>query len=113
MIHLYSTFTQILFDFTVHYPTADPDGLMKKWQNIGSNIKKVLSEYYNTKNVNAGWSDNIEQVLALLKALPAKAGRNTRGQVLPFIKAVDKLIVHSEVKIISVSVSLLHIASYK
>lgn len=112
MIYLYSTFTQILYDFTVHYPTADPDGLMKKWQNIGLHIKKVLSEQYKNKNVNAGWSDDIEQVLALLKALPAKAGRNTRGQIVPFIQAVDKLIVHSEVKIILVSVWFIQITNF-
>lgn len=82
---------------------------MKNWQHIGSNIKNVLWEQYKKKNVDAGYPENIEQVLALLRAVPAKAGRNTRGQVLPFIQAIDKLIVYSEVKIILVSVLFLHI----
>lgn len=93
-------FIQILYDFTVHFPNADADGLMNKWQNIGSNINNVLTEEYNTK-IYTEWSAGVEQVLALLKILPAKAGRNTKSSVLPFVKAIDKLIVHYEVRFIN------------
>lgn len=111
MIHILQL--QILFNFTVQYPTADSGGFMKKWPNTGSNIKKVLSERFKSKHANAGWPEQIEEVLALLSALPAKAGRNTKGQVLPFIQAVNKLLVHSDVKVILVSVSfhMLHHAN--
>lgn len=81
----------------MHFPNADSDGLTNKWPDFGSIIKSVLTESYQT-NVHTGWSDDVEQVLALLKILPAKTGRNTKSLVVPFMQAVDKLIVHSEVK---------------
>lgn len=87
----------MLYDFTVHFPNANSDGLMNNWHDFGSNMKGVLSDSYNT-NVNTGWPDDVEQILALLKILPAKAGRNTKSLVVPFIQAIDKLIIHSEVK---------------
>lgn len=85
----------------MHFPEVDSNALIAKWPNFGSNVKEILKEHYST-TVNTGWSENIEQMLALLKILPAKAGRNA-GPVVPFVQAIDKLIVHSEVRVINFS----------
>lgn len=60
-------------------------------------MKEVLKDSYMT-SVKTGWTDDIEQVLAILKVLPAKAGKHTKS-VVPFTQAIDKFIVHCEVSI--------------
>lgn len=99
IFHLFYSSKQILYDFKVHFPQVDSDALMKNWPDFGSRIKEILSEHYRT-TVSTGWPDNIEQALAIIKILPTKAGKHANS-VVPFVQAIDKLIVHSEVKSIN------------
>lgn len=48
--------------------------------------------------IKTTWMSEIEDILVLLKMLPAK-GRSKEGKILPFIKAVEKLIVFRKVRI--------------
>lgn len=84
--------SKVDFDFTVHYPDANAGDLLQKWEKLATAIKAVLA----TENVTVatGWSEEIEQFLALMKLLPAKSGK---APVLSFIRVVDRLIIHSEV----------------
>lgn len=86
-----------MFDFKVHFPNADSDGFLKNWPAYGSRMEDVLKSYYGT-NVYTEWPCEIEQVLSLLKVLPAKAGPKSKSPVLPFNQVIDKLIFHSEVQ---------------
>lgn len=69
---------------------------MTKWPNYALSMKAILENGYD-KDVCTGWSEQIEQMLALLKLLPAKTTKNPKSPVLPFSKAIEKLITHSEV----------------
>lgn len=88
-----------MFDFTARFPMAKCDGFLTQWPIYQSIIMDILKENYN-QSVNTMWSNEIEGVLALVKLLPAKAGKKAAGQILPFTKAIDKLIVHSVVNFI-------------
>lgn len=89
-------FKQISYDFAVQFSEADANGFMIEWPNkYGPDIKNMLNDCYGTK-ISTGWASDIEEILALLKILPAKAGK--KSPVVPFIKVIDKLIFHSEVR---------------
>lgn len=88
--------SKVKFDFTVHYPDADAEGLMQEWKKYAAAIKTVL--VMDNVSVSTGWDEEIEQFLALIKLLPAKRGT---APALSFIRAIDRLIIHFEVSIFS------------
>lgn len=87
---------QILHDFTVRFPEANAGGFIEDWPFYAQNIKKVFYESYYQK-IDTLWSDDIEELLVVLKLLPAKAGQKVASGVLPFNRAIDKFIVHTKV----------------
>lgn len=44
------------------------------------------------------WLKDVEQILVVLKLLPAKAGKFANG-VVPYNRAIEKFIVHSKVRV--------------
>lgn len=89
-------YKQAVFDFTVQYSGAEHNGFQNNWPKYGSSIKEVLKSSYST-TITTGWCESIEQILALMKILPAKSGTKTKSSVVPFIKAIDHLILFCEV----------------
>lgn len=85
-------FSKVLFDFTVQFPNADANGLLQKWEQYAPTIGKVLE--MEKAVVSTGWNDDVEKFMALVKLLPAKSGKSP---VMPFIKVVERLMIHSEV----------------
>lgn len=85
-----------MFDFGQQFPDADSNGFIKNWALISNEMKKVLKEYYRS-DINTLWTDEVEQLLILMKILPARASQKTKKTALPFVKAIDRLIVFSEV----------------
>lgn len=51
---------------------------------------------FTVPKISTGWANDVEEILALLSILAAKAGK--KSPVVPFIKVIDKLIIHSEVR---------------
>lgn len=84
-----------MHDFTIRFPEASADGFIKKWPFYASNMKKILNDNYNQK-IRTLWSEDVEQLLVVLKLLPAKAGQKVAAGVLPFDRAIDKFIVHNK-----------------
>lgn len=84
--------SKVLFDFTVHYPDSDAEGLLQKWKQYSTAIENVL--VVEKVSVSTGWNEEIDQFLALIKLLPAKSGK---APVMSFIRVVERFIIHSEV----------------
>lgn len=88
-------FSQILSDFKVQFPKVNADGFTANWPKYAASINEVLTSY--RVDICTEWSEDIEQMLALFKLLPAKTGKNSKSSALPFCKVIEKFIVHSEV----------------
>lgn len=94
-----------MHDFGVQFPEVDSESLFQKWPVLGSQMENVLETSYDM-SVSIDWPEEIAQVLALIKLFPAKSGRYAKSTVVPFAKAIDKLIVHCPVRN---TLNLLHI----
>lgn len=79
----------------MQFPDSNVVGFRNNWPLYGNDIKMILNDVYDTK-ISTGWANDIEEILALLNILAAKAGK--KSPVVPFIKVIDKLIIHSEVR---------------
>lgn len=88
-----------MYDFIIRFPKANADVFIEKWPFYASNMKNVLLDSYK-QEMGTLWSEEVEQLLVVLKLLPAKGGSKGGAGILPFIRAIDKLIVHSDVCIL-------------
>lgn len=84
---------QVLHDFTIHFPKANADGLKNKWPEYGPKMKQVLLDSYNLTFVTL-WNEDIEEIFALFKVLPAKGGKSP---CITFHKVIERFIFHSKV----------------
>lgn len=78
------------------FPNAKSGAFLELWPQYEPHLKDILSQDYKLC-VQTVWPRGIENILILLKLLPAKSvGRNAQN-VLSFNKAINKLIVFHEV----------------
>lgn len=74
------------------------NGLLENWPKYSSKLKNVLDSSDKSSDFATMWSEDIEQVLILLKLLPlVQTGRNTAPKRANFQEATKKLIIFSKV----------------
>lgn len=89
-------YLQISYDFSLRFPDADVSSLMNWWQQYSSRMMCVLKSHYK-QTYHSLWPDQINDLLVLLKMLPAKAKGKNLDSIQTFKKAVTKLIVFRKV----------------
>lgn len=76
------------------------------WNTLSKHAVDVYESHFNTK-FTSSWTKDIDQLLVLLKLLPAKAaGKNLASIESSFAKAEQKLIVFRTVSRIILSIPL-------
>lgn len=88
---------QISYEFSLQYPGILHDAFETSWQIFSQRVVDILKTHYK-KSIIKDWSNEIIELLALYKMLPAKVTPNNMTTVEEFAKAVDKLIVFREVR---------------
>lgn len=72
------------------------DGFLSKWPNVSKEVHTVLSTYHVT-SFETQWCQEIEQILALIKLLPAVATGRNMLSMEAFAKVAEKLFVFRQV----------------
>lgn len=82
-------------DYSVRFNEIACDNLVNNWRLYSENLREYVFEKPRY-TIDTPWSDEVEIVLQLVKVFPAKA-RTNYPEVLPFVKAIEKLIVFRKV----------------
>lgn len=87
-------------DFEIQFPDCFHHAFCDTWLIKGTKLGDVLNAEYGRHTFATKWPEIVENLLILLKLLPAKNGR--KGSVEVFKKAIQKLIVFRKVNCIYV-----------
>lgn len=93
---------QILEDFIIRFAdVAEPNGLVTNFASFGTYMKEATMNRYKSQFSGfTGWPDDIDVFLVFLKLLVARKRKSIpAGSILPFSLAIDKFVMHSEVRI--------------
>lgn len=96
-------FPQILLDFSLRYKDIDCDAFLDSWPTNNVRLNDILTNQYET-SVYTMWSQDIQDLLILLKLLPAKSNGRNLLSVQAFNKATEKLFVFRKVHLHNVPI---------
>lgn len=89
-----------MFDFGGKNPDVDSMSFLNDWPKYAAKIRAICEQ--DECLFNTGWSDNIENVLLLLKLFPIKVKRNkSKPFHEPVLESIEKFIVFALVKKLS------------
>lgn len=80
---------QIDFDFGIRHSEVDGAALGIFWGKHGNKLHKILIDSYPKLSFKSGWSQEVDNVLTLLRLFPAK----NKPTAELFNKAMEKLLV--------------------
>lgn len=85
-------------EFANEYKEINENALLEKWSSLAPQFRSILLVNYKIKNFETGWSDEIEDMLVLLKLLPSKqVGKHVISSEHTFNGAVDKFLKFMQV----------------
>lgn len=87
---------QILFDFQQVFKDEELDDFEHMWTLHKEKMPMILQSHNVHKDFSTVFSDEIGQILMLLKLLPLRA-RNVQNR-LPFSQAIQKIVVFAKVR---------------
>lgn len=80
-------------EFAEEYSTVNANALIEKWETYEHQLREILVINFANVAFETGWSEDIENVLVLLKLLPSKqSGRNVIASNSTFNNAIEKLV---------------------
>lgn len=85
-----------MFDFSVRYANIDSNAFLDSWPIYSSRLNDILKNQY-ASDVHTMWSADIQDLLILLKLLPARTNGRNLLSVESFSKATEKLFVFRKV----------------
>lgn len=91
-------FLQILFDFSVRYKEIDCNAFLDTWPTHSVRLNDILKDQYES-SIYTMWTEDIQDLLILLKLLPAKTNGRNLLSVESFNKATEKLFVFRKVRL--------------
>lgn len=91
---------QILFDFSHRFSDSDCDAFLGSWPEYRVRLKEILRNQYQA-SIRTTWSEDISDLLILLKLNPARANGRNLLTIESFNKAIEKLFVFRKVSKIS------------
>lgn len=87
---------QVEFEFGVIH--KDPNSFLINWPSYATKLKNLMKVEYKAQMFVSKWPSEIEDLLILLKLLPAKAnGKNGVASAANFRDSIAKFIVFSDV----------------
>lgn len=91
-----SSFKQILFDFEQRYETINHDALIEGWDSMRTVLASVLNDHYKIV-VHTVWMQEMHEILLLIRLFPLKSSGRNLGNIVSFVRAIEKLFVFKKV----------------
>lgn len=89
---IYALF-QMTTEFELAHPTVNASAFLNKWPAIFPQLRNILRVHYREMNFKTDWSEDVENILVLLKMFPSRQiGRNVIASDATFKKSVEQFI---------------------
>lgn len=91
-------------------PNVNAYAFLNKWSTISPQIRNILSSHYQKGNFKTDWSEDVENILVLLKMFPSRqVGRNVIASDSNFKKALEEFIHFEPVKLAKISLKIIYL----
>lgn len=86
-------YLKILQEFEYANPNIDAAAFINKWPEMWAQFRYILIDHYKVNTFTTDWSEEVENILVLLKMFPSKqVGKNVIASNINFNKSVESFL---------------------